>query len=163
MTELHPIKLRGWQPDDSEAICELFHAAVNTLASQDYSFEQRQQWAHPRLNTLFWQQRLAETRPVLLTVGDRIAGFVELIKEDAYIDCLYVHPDFARQGIGSLLLQQVLNQALIARIPTLTVDASLTARPLFEKAGFHVVQENRHPRNGVELINYRMEKRLFPV
>lgn len=163
MTEEPQVKMRAWQPEDCDEICELFHAAVNNLACADYSFEQRQQWAHPRLNLLFWQQRLAETRPTLLTVGDRIAGFVELIKEDAYIDCLYVHPDFARQGIGSLLLQLALNQALIARIPKLEVDASFTARPLFEKADFKVVKENRHLRNGVELVNLRMEKRLFPI
>jgi len=163
MSNGHSLELRAWQPADSAQICELFHAAINRIACEHYSAEQRAQWAHPSLDELFWHQRLSETQPTVAIAGPRIAGFVELIRDEAYIDCLYVHPDFARQGVGGLLLQHVLNQALLARLPALQVDVSLTARPLFEKAGFRLLHENRHVRNGVELINLRMEKQLLPV
>jgi len=37
--------------------------------------------------------------------------------------------------------------------------ASICARPLFEKAGFTIVGENIVTLQGVELLNFRMEKR----
>lgn len=157
------IRLRPWQPEDSPAIYALFHAAINQLACTDYSLEQRQQWAHPSLDLAFWQQRLASTTPTVAVINGEIAGFVELIMDEAYIDCLYVHPDFARRGVGKILLQSVLNQALIARLPSLQVDVSLTAEPLFRQMGFVGLQENRHERDGVVLTNLRMKKQLLPV
>lgn len=157
------IRLRPWQAEDSPAIHTLFHAAIAQLACADYSLEQRQQWAHPSLDLPFWQQRLEGTTPTVAVINGEIAGFVELIMDEAYIDCLYVHPDFARQGVGSILLQSVLNQALVARLPRLQVDVSLTAEPLFRRMGFTGLQENRHERGGVVLTNLRMEKQLLPV
>ncbi len=156
-------KLRLWQPEDTPAIHALFHAAINQLASDDYSLAQRQQWAHPSLDLPFWQQRLAETRPTVALIDNRIAGFIELIMDEAYIDCLYVHPDFARMGVGSSLLQYSLNRALIARLPSLQVDVSWTAEPLFTRMGFVGLYENRYERNGVVLTNQRMEKQLLPI
>ena len=41
-----------------------------------------------------------------------------------------------------------------------TTHASITARPFFEKRGYHVVKEQQVERRGVVLINYVMIKRL---
>ncbi|MCV6587855.1 MAG: GNAT family N-acetyltransferase [Marinobacterium sp.] len=157
------VQLRHWQPQDSTAICSLFHAAINQIACQHYSPEQRYQWAHPSLDEYFWQQRLAETHPIVATVAGQVVGFIEFIETDAWIDCLYVHPDYAGQGVGQLLLQQVLNMALTTRLARLQVDVSHTAMPLFSKMGFIALHENHHKRNGVTLTNTRMEKRLLPI
>ena len=48
---------------------------------------------------------------------------------------------------------------MIGRIFT---EASVTARPFFERRGFRVVSERRVWRQGVELTNFAMEKSLRP-
>lgn len=44
--------------------------------------------------------------------------------------------------------------------PSLTTNASITARPFFERFGFVVLAEQHPVTRGVRLTNYRMEKRL---
>lgn len=52
---------------------------------------------------------------------------------------LYVHPDFARRGAASTLLRQVVQAARAAGIRRLYTEASITARAVFEEAGFRVI------------------------
>lgn len=42
----------------------------------------------------------------------------------------------------------------------ITSDISITAKPFFEKKGFIVKAEQKNIRHNVELINYKMEKKL---
>jgi putative acetyltransferase len=37
-------------------------------------------------------------------------------------------------------------------------EVSITAKPFFEKSGFRVVTQQTIVRNGVELINFKMER-----
>ena len=48
---------------------------------------------------------------------------------------------------------------MIGRVFT---EASVTARPFFERRGFRVVRERRVARRGVQLTNFAMEKPLRP-
>lgn len=41
---------------------------------------------------------------------------------------------------------------------TITTYASITARPFFEKRDYQVIKENQVLRDGIILINYKMEK-----
>jgi putative acetyltransferase len=42
----------------------------------------------------------------------------------------------------------------------LYTEASITARPVFERHGFHVIAAQEVPARGALLRNYRMEKTL---
>jgi putative acetyltransferase len=55
---------------------------------------------------------------------------------------LYVHPGVARQGIGTMLYDAIEKLAGARGAKQLTVDASDTSRPFFEKRGFEGVQRN---------------------
>ena len=85
--------------------------------------------------------------------GQRPVGFITAV--DRYIDLLFVAPEYGRRGIASALLQELFTQ-----IPhgSLTVDASITAKPCFERHGFRVVEEQQVAVRGETFINYRMEK-----
>jgi len=50
-----------------------------------------------------------------------------------------VHPDFARRGIAPALLQQVESKARLIDLRRLYTEASITARPVPEAAGFRVI------------------------
>jgi putative acetyltransferase len=76
------------------------------------------------------------------------------------IDLLYVHPAVAGQGVGAMLVDAVEKLTAARGAKTLTVDASETARPFFEKRGYVGQQRNTVMRGGEWLANTTMEKRL---
>ena len=83
-----------------------------------------------------------------------IVGFGD-ISPDGYLDRLYVHRGFQGRGIATAICGE-LEGGVSA--PRLTVEASITARPFFEKRGYKVVKEQQVERRGVLLTNYIMEK-----
>ena len=76
---------------------------------------------------------------------------------------LFVDPACQRRGVASALLDTVENAARVQRLAVLDTDASITARPFFEKHGFQVVRSQEVALRGQRLTNFRMEKRLSAV
>ncbi len=83
-----------------------------------------------------------------------ITGFGDIDKT-GYLDRLYVHALYQGRGIGTALCER-LEQAAAGDI---TVHASITARPFFEKRGYRVIREQQVERQGVFLTNFVMEKK----
>ena len=143
--------IRSYRENDFPALCQIFLRAVRETASQHYSPSQIAAWA--QVDEARWRQKMAESRVLVATVDERPVGFITAIGGD--IDLLFVAPEFMRQGAASALLN-----ALFVQIPTgtLTVEASITARPCFERHGFVVVAEQEVQARGETFVNYRMEK-----
>ena len=78
--------------------------------------------------------------------------FVERYGE-TYLDRLYVHKDYQRQGVATALCNE-----LERGFDRITTHASITAKPFFLHRGYKVVREQQVVRNGISLTNYVMEK-----
>lgn len=143
--------IRCYRESDFPALCQIFLRAIHETASQHYSPSQIAAWA--QVDEARWRQKMAESRVLVATVDARPVGFITAMGND--IDLLFVAPDYSRQGVASALLD-----ALFAQIPTgtLTVEASITARPCFERHGFVIVAEQEVQARGETFVNYRMEK-----
>ncbi len=143
--------IRCYRESDFPALCQIFLRAIRETASQHYSPSQIAAWA--QVDEARWRQKMAESRVLVATVDERPVGFITAMGND--IDLLFVAPEYSRQGVASALLD-----ALFAQIPTgtLTVEASITARPCFERHGFVVVAEQEVQARGETFVNYRMEK-----
>ncbi|EIG1657266.1 GNAT family N-acetyltransferase, partial [Escherichia coli] len=76
-------------------------------------------------------------------------GFISRIEH--YIDMLFVDPEYTRRGVASALLKP-----LIKSESELTVDASITAKPFFERYGFQTVKQQRVECRGAWFINFYM-------
>ncbi len=87
----------------------------------------------------------------------KIVGYGN-IDDTGYLDHLYVHSEFQGQGIASSICQELERYAYTMHAPKITVHASITARPFFEKRGYRVLREQQVERQGVLLTNYEMEK-----
>ena len=87
----------------------------------------------------------------------KIAGYGN-IDDTGYLDHLYIHSDFQGQGIATAICQELERYAFSQHAPKITVHASITARPFFEKRGYRVLREQQVERQGVLLTNYEMEK-----
>ena len=59
----------------------------------------------------------------------------------ARIRAIFVHPRWARQGIGSFLLKAAEDAAIAAGFTRLEMGATLTGAPLYMRKGYRVVEE----------------------
>lgn len=148
--------IRPFQHGDHVAIAEIFTRAVHEIAREVYSEEQCLAWSNREPNPTHWKRRCELKRPFVYVVGPEIAGFLEL-DPDGHIDCAYVHPKFQRRGIASALVRHAAETCFAFGLGRVYVEASLCAKPMFEKLGFKVLEEVQANVRGVELVNYRME------
>lgn len=149
------LTIRLYQENDFAALCSLFLRAIQQTASEDYSPPQIAAWA--QVDEARWRQKMAQSQVWVALLDQQPVGFITAV--DHYIDLLFVSPAHSRQGIANRLLE-----TLSAQIPsgTLTVEASITAKPFFEHHGFRVVEQQHVDVRGETLNNYRMEKVRSP-
>ena len=138
----------------SKQISELFTNTIHKTCNKDYTKEQLNAWANPNIDYEAWKKRLSKTKPYLVIFDEKLVGFTEFYED--YIDCFYIHHEYQSRGLGKTLLTHLLNQAKQNKIKILRVDASITAKPFFEKYGFKEMKKNYVKRDNQELINYSM-------
>jgi len=68
-----------------------------------------------------------------------------------------VHPNEKRKGIASFLIQHALDKCNERGADTVYVEASICARPVFEKIGFQTIAEKEVKIGKTKLINFNME------
>jgi putative acetyltransferase len=165
-TDQHPsvitpaaIEIRAYASADAGAVAELFRASVRGLAACDYTPSQLRAWAPDVIDDREFGERCRRKSTWVAEIDGRIAGFSDLAP-DGHVDMLYVHPDFARRGVAWALLGRVEEAARAADMRRLYTEASITARPVFEKAGFRVIVPQTVTVRGETMMNYRMERRL---
>lgn len=90
---------------------------------------------------------------ISLFIAMSLVGFGDIDKT-GYLDRLFVHADYQRKGIATAICNQ-LEQAVQGNI---TTDASITAKPFFEKRDYKIVKEQQVERQGIFLTNYVMIK-----
>ena len=73
---------------------------------------------------------------LFVCITAKLVGFITCVEH--YIDMLFVDPEYTRRGVASALLKP-----LIKSESELTVDASITAKPFFERYGFQTVKQQR--------------------
>jgi len=100
------------------------------------------------------ETRLAEQSGLVATKGDDIAGVVTWT-ENGYLDLFYIHADHQGQGIGSQLMQHLIEG--LSQGEEMASDVSITARPFFERFGFKLVVEQTVSIDGVAFTNYSMK------
>ena len=82
-----------------------------------------------------------------------MVGFGDMDRS-GYLDRLYVHKDYQRQGIATAICDRLEREVTVGKI---TTHASITAKPFFQKRGYEVIKEQQVIRGGVALTNYVME------
>ncbi|MBF0209126.1 MAG: GNAT family N-acetyltransferase, partial [Oligoflexia bacterium] len=71
-----------------------------------------------------------------------------------------VHLRFQGKGVATLLLRSIEEIARELKVSKIITEASITARPFFEKKNFLLVREQLVEKKGVFLKNFVMEKYL---
>jgi putative acetyltransferase len=157
----HPqtLAMRPMLPEDVPLLAEIFRAAIEELAGDDYSETQREAWAETADNLEAFGAKLAIDLTLVATHEGSAVGFASLA-DNARIDMVYVHPAAAGQGAGTMLVDALEKLAAGRGTKELTVEASDTARDFFEKRGFTAKSRNTVFRAGEWLANTTMTKAL---
>ena len=128
--------------------------------SVHYSAELIASWARSDVRDVNrWNSARKSLSTYVTTTGAGEAAFFD-VGDDGYIDMMFVAPKFGRRGVADALLAYFRDDAVGAGVCELYTNASITARPFFEKHGFAVVA-GQHPITlGEEIPNYKMMLRL---
>jgi len=82
-------------------------------------------------------------------------------KDAAKIRAFFIHPDWARRGIGTLILEACEKAATAAGFTRFEMGATLTGVPLYRARGYRELEPLEVPMGeGLTLPIVRMEKRL---
>jgi putative acetyltransferase len=153
------VALRPYLPADARRCAAIFRAAIEEIASEDYSEGQCAAWAARADDAAAFAQSLAAMLTLVAVEDGEVVGFASLKGAD-HIEMIYVDPEFARAGVGATLIDALEKIALSRGAAKLTAEVSDTARPLFERR--HFVAERRNIRQLDEewLGNTSMSKAL---
>jgi GNAT superfamily N-acetyltransferase len=99
--------------------------------------------------------------------GDQYAGredsLLDPARDAAKIRAFFVHPNWARRGIGSLILEACENAAQEAGFTRLEMGATLSGVAFYKAKGYSAVENQQAPlANGESLAIVRMAKRIAP-
>jgi len=153
------VSLRPYLPADARRCAEIFRSSINELAADDYDEEQREAWASRADDEQAFGARLTGALTLLAMIDGAVAGFASLKGVD-HVDMLFVDPEFARQGAGGALIEALTKLAQARGAKRLTVDASDSARPLFDRQGFSAERRNLVRVGDEWLANTTMTKTL---
>lgn len=156
--------IRPVRPDEGPALTSVTLAAIRETARAAYSSEQ----------VGAWSSRIAQSARI---AGAFAGNFVEaavdeadcpvayfVLEADGHLDMLFCHPDHGGRGLGGRLLAAAEVTARGLGVTRLFTEASEIARPVFERAGYRLVERREFTIVGadgeVAMHNYAMEKRL---
>lgn len=152
------IMTREYKPEDVQALANIYYNTIHQINIQHYTDEQVEAWApQASLETQGWKKKFEKSQPLVALIGETVVGFAEF-EPNGHIDCFYTHHEHIGCGIGSALMAAIFNRAAHKKIRRIFVEASITAKPFFEKQGFTVIEEQQVDIHGIKLTNYKMEK-----
>jgi putative acetyltransferase len=154
---LPQLAMRPMLPTDVPLLAEIFRAAIEELAADDYSGTQQEAWASAADDVEAFGLKLLHELTLVATYGGAAVGFASLA-DNRRIDMLYVHPAAAGQGAGAMLCDALEKLAGARGAKDITVAASDAARGFFEKRGYSAQSRNTVSLGGEWLANTTMIK-----
>lgn len=163
---MNPLRLtlRAARESDAQVLWSVHARAIRGSAATHYSEDELDAWAG-RTRPEGYAQAI-RTHPVIVaevaaTGGSRIVGFAQLQPDEGVVEAIYVDPDFARQGVGRALFQELERLARTRGLRGLTVEASLNSAPFYAAMGCVRRATDHHElAPGVHLECVVMDKRL---
>ncbi len=176
-------EIRKARPEDIAALEWLIPLSVRSLQSRDYTPEQ----IEGALGTVFGVDQqlirdgtyfVVEAAGAIVACGgwsgrktlfgsDHIAGKDDVALDPAVdaarIRAFFVHPAWARRGIGSRIMEACEAEARAAGFRRLELVATLTGEPLYRAHGFEALEYLEVPlSNGARLAVVRMGRECRP-
>jgi GNAT superfamily N-acetyltransferase len=174
-------RLRQASPADIPRLREIIEASVRGLQAEDYSHTQ----IEGALTSVYGvdTQLIADGTYFAVEVDDQVAacggwskrrtlygGDQYAAREDSLLDphheaakirAFFVHPNWARQGLGTLILEACEKAAIQAGFTGLEMGATLSGIPFYRAKGYIELERQEVPlANGETLPIVRMAKEV---
>jgi putative acetyltransferase len=149
--------VRAYRPEDRDAVINVFVRAIRESAIRDYSAAQTDAWAG--VDRIDARSAVDDRLMWVAVVDELIIGFADL-KPSGHLDRMYVLPEHEGSGVASALLNRLEDAARCRGITRLFTEASITAKPFFERRGFEVLTAQVVEFRGEKFTNFKMEKHL---
>lgn len=95
------------------------------------------------------------------STSQRDAALLDMSKDAARIRAMYTHPNFARRGVGRLILDLCEAAARDAGFGSVELMATMSGEPLYRACGYHDIQRiTAASKDGVDVPGVRMGKKL---
>lgn len=153
------MNIRIAEAADLPELAALYRETVLAIAPQRYSAAQTQAWAASAADPEHFRRFILQATTYTATDETGIIGFAG-INADGHVASAYVRGDRIRQGIGSVLMQTVLDHAQEHQIQRLYAEASEFSLGLFEKFGFRIYDTEVIDYRGAEFKRYLVERVL---
>jgi putative acetyltransferase len=153
------MQIRKYEIADTAQIVQLFYDTVHQINIHDYTKAQVDAWAPADINIEIWIKSLSSKLTFVAEDGGIIVGFGQL-ETNGHIDCFYCHKDFQRKGVGTQILEHIESKAKDLGIDKIFTEASITAKPFFERHKFIAIKKQAVERRGQKFINFIMKKNL---
>ena len=137
-------------------VISLFYNTIHSINIKDYSKKQVDVWASKNIDIKKFNKSLLENFSIVAIKNDMIVGFGD-INIEGYLDRLYVHKNYQRKGIGTLICDNLEKNISYRKIIT---HSSITAKPFFKIRNYIIIKKQYVKRNNIYLKNYVMEKYL---
>ncbi len=151
------IVVRGFVAEDAERVSELIRATLLTSNAADYplaDLESLADWYSAA--GLISRLPVAHRIVALAEDGDdTIVGTAA--RRENRLESFFVHPDWQRRGVGSLLLEALEEDARLAALRAVWLESSLTAVGFYRRRGFAPTAEPRDEGDGLVVA---MRKKL---
>jgi putative acetyltransferase len=152
--------IRKATPEDIPELKELYYNTITSINAKDYNEEQIKAWASTADRTESLLKRIHEQYFFVAETDDKIITGFSSLDKTGYLDLMYVHKDFQNMSVAKQLLQKIIETAVMLNVSRLETDASITAKPFFEKHSFKIICEQTVLIKDVALVNYKMERVL---
>ncbi len=148
--------LRPIRPSDHPLLREIYADAIESQAGVLYTPAQVRAWA-----ALAWLPGVLDRSldEGLGWISGRDEAFAIRYPETR-LALLYCRGRAARRGHGSMLLEQIEQDARDQGVERLSTEASSMSRPLLLRRGWHLISPETIAIGGVPFERYRMEKLL---
>lgn len=146
---------------DLNEMQQLFVETIQSVCKPDYTRKQIEIWTSTIEKVNSWTHKIETQYFLIAELGNKMVGYASLDGNN-YLDFLYVHKDYQRQGIAKRLYDEIEKEARNRGSKNLSADVSKTAKSFFEKMGFETVAKRANTIRGITLVNFKMKKELLP-
>lgn len=141
-------------------MCDIHVSSIRRLGRSHYSEAAVEAWAK-RKTPAHYERLISEKHLVVAEHGATLVGFGTLDVPTGEILQLYVRPDYARQGVGTLIVDELVKVVQAAGGRFVYCLASLNARAFYVSAGFEPGPMRKlRLRSGVEVDCVPMKRNL---
>jgi GNAT superfamily N-acetyltransferase len=150
------ISIRPVNPSEADALTEI---TLRAKRSWGYPEQWIEIWKpQPTFNARFFE----ENDSWAADVDGRPVAFYTLIEKDgaAWLDNLFVMPEYMSKGIGAALFRHALDLARLRGYKTFQLEADPNAVGFYEKMGMHRISERKYELDGQPRILPLMEMKI---